>query len=82
MTTFQICVLNIQASSLVAFHDSDLKPYVVFLTPPSPNVYKMQKQQQGEVLKVHFLKMCVKDSLLNDVPSIDHGQKYRYSSYY
>jgi hypothetical protein len=54
MTTFQICVLNIQASSLVAFHDSDLKPYVVFLTPPSPNVYKMQKQQQGEVLKVDY----------------------------
>jgi hypothetical protein len=39
---------------LVAFHDSDLKPYVVFLTPPSPNVYKMQKQQQGEVLKVDY----------------------------
>ena len=28
-----------QPTSLPAFHESDLKPYVVFLTPSSPQVY-------------------------------------------
>ena len=28
-----------QPTSLPAFHDSDLKPYVVFLTPSSPQVF-------------------------------------------
>ena len=29
----------LQPTSLPAFHDSDLKPYVVFLTPSSPQVF-------------------------------------------
>ena len=34
----KICVLNLQPCSLPNIHESDLKPYVVFLTPSSPQV--------------------------------------------
>jgi len=47
----KICVLNIQPTSLPAFHDSDLKPYVVFLTPPSPHVSRHLKLKAGEQFK-------------------------------
>ncbi len=50
---FQICVLNLQPSSLQILHDSDLKPYVVFLTPPSVATFRQQKQKYGgEAMKV------------------------------
>ena len=51
----KICVLNLQPSSLPAFHESDLKPYVVFLTPASPQVSRHQAHKHGQVFKVGFL---------------------------
>lgn len=48
----KICVLNLQPGSLKILHDSDLKPYVVFLTPPSLQTYRQQRQKHGEAVKV------------------------------
>ena len=48
----KICVLNLQPSSLQILHESDLKPYVVFLTPPTLQTYRQQKQKYGELFKV------------------------------
>jgi len=47
----KICVLNLQPSSLQILHESDLKPYVVFLTPPTLQTYRQQKQKYGELFK-------------------------------
>ena len=48
----KICVLNLQPSSLQILHESDLKPYVVFLTPPTLQTYRQQKAKYGEQFKV------------------------------
>ena len=48
----KICVLNLQPSSLPSIHESDLKPYVVFLTPSSPQMSRQQAAKQGQVFKV------------------------------
>ena len=48
----KICVLNLQAASLKILHESDLKPYVVFLAPPSLQTYKQQKAKYGEQFRV------------------------------
>ena len=48
----KICVLNLQPTSLPAFHESDLKPYVVFLTPASPQVSRHQAHKNGQIFKV------------------------------
>merc|ERR1719471_1598643 len=47
----KICVLNLQPSSLPSIHQSDLKPYVVFLAPPSPQMSKQQANKHGQVFK-------------------------------
>ncbi|CAB4061261.1 MPP5 [Lepeophtheirus salmonis] len=47
----KICLLNLQPTSLQILYESDLKPYIIFLTPPSLNVYKHQKNKYGEVFK-------------------------------
>jgi len=47
----KICVLNLQPSSLMILHESDLKPYVVFLTPPTIQTYRQQKAKYGEQYK-------------------------------
>jgi MAGUK p55 subfamily protein 5 len=51
----KICVLNLQPASLPILHDSDLKPYVVFLSPPSLQMYRQQRQKHGEMIKVKDL---------------------------
>ena len=48
----KICVLNLQPVSLQILHDSDLKPYVVFLTPPTLQTYRQQRAKYGEACKV------------------------------
>ena len=48
----KICVLNLQPSSLPSIHESDLKPYVVFLTPPSPQLSRQQANKHGQLFKV------------------------------
>ena len=55
----KICVLNLQPVSLQILHDSDLKPYVVFLTPPTLQTYRQQRAKYGEACKVG--KPCFKD---------------------
>merc|ERR1711983_475667 len=47
----KICVLNLQPVSLQILHDSDLKPYVVFLTPPTLQTYRQQRAKYGEACK-------------------------------
>ena len=51
----KICVLNLQPSSLPSIHESDLKPYVVFLTPPSPQLCRQQANKHGQLFKVNWL---------------------------
>ena len=53
----KICVLNLQPSSLKILHESDLKPYVVFLTPPTLQTYRQQKAKYGEQYKVPLWKV-------------------------
>ena len=48
----KICVLNLQPVSLQILHDSDLKPYVVFLTPPTLQTYRQQRAKYGEPCRV------------------------------
>ena len=38
-------------------HESDLKPYVVFLTPPTIQTYRQQKAKYGEQYKVRHDKV-------------------------
>ena len=56
----KICVLNLQPCSLPSIHQSDLKPYVVFLTPASPQMSKLQANKHGQIFKVFFS---------NDIPT-------------
>ena len=71
-------MLNIQPSSLPAFHDSDLKPYVVFLTPPSPHISRHLKLKNGDMFKVYIqaifsnIKILVKVAL--KVSILKHSQ--------
>ena len=51
----KICVLNLQPVSLQILHDSDLKPYVVFLTPPTLQTYRQQRAKYGEPCKVRSI---------------------------
>ena len=48
----KICVLNLQPSSLPSIHESDLKPYVVFLSPAAPQLARQQAAKQGQLFKV------------------------------
>ena len=48
----KICVLNLQPVSLQILHESDLKPYVVFLTPPTLQTYRQQRAKYGEACRV------------------------------
>lgn len=47
----KICVLNLQPLSLQILHESDLKPYVVFLTPPTLQTYRQQRAKYGDPCK-------------------------------
>ena len=48
----KICVLNLHALSLKILKNSDLKPFVVFVAPPSIERLRQKKQKMGEVTKV------------------------------
>ena len=56
----KICVLNLQPVSLQILHDSDLKPYVVFLTPPTLQTYRQQRAKYGEACKVIWKKKNIR----------------------
>jgi guanylate kinase len=62
----KICVLNLHPQSLKILRNSDLKPYVVFVAPPSLEKLRQKKIRCGEAFKVseecvyemHNLERC------------------------
>lgn len=52
----KICVLNLHPQSLKILRTSDLKPYVVFVAPPSLEKLRQKKIRCGEAFKVNLLK--------------------------
>jgi MAGUK p55 subfamily protein 5 len=52
----KICVLNLHPQSLKILRSSDLKPYVVFVAPPSLEKLKQKKIRCGEAFKEDELK--------------------------
>lgn len=48
----KICVLNLHPQSLKILRTSDLKPYVVFVAPPSLEKLRQKKIRNGESYKV------------------------------
>lgn len=48
----RICVLNLHPQSLRILRASDLKPYVVFVAPPSLEKLRQKKVRSGEAYKV------------------------------
>lgn len=69
----KICVLNLQPTSLPAFHESDLKPYVVFLTPASPQVSRHQAHKNGQIFKEEDYRELV---------SISHNMEEQYGQFF
>ena len=49
----KICVLNLHPLSLKMLKHSDLKPFVVFIAPPSLEKLKQKKLKMGEPIKVN-----------------------------
>jgi MAGUK p55 subfamily protein 5 len=52
----KICVLNLHPQSLKILRTSDLKPYVVFVAPPSLEKLRQKKIRNGETYKEEELK--------------------------
>ncbi|XP_069671483.1 protein PALS1-like isoform X2 [Periplaneta americana] len=52
----KICVLNLHPQSLKILRSSDLKPYVVFVAPPSLEKLRQKKIRCGEAFKEDELK--------------------------
>uniref|UniRef100_A0A1B6FIQ7 MAGUK p55 subfamily member 5 n=1 Tax=Cuerna arida TaxID=1464854 RepID=A0A1B6FIQ7_9HEMI len=52
----KICVLNLHPQSLKILRSSDLKPYVVFVAPPSLEKLRQKKIRNGEAFKEEDLK--------------------------
>jgi len=69
----KICVLNLQPTSLPAFHESDLKPYVVFLTPSSPQASRHQAHKNGTIFK---------EEEYRDLVSISQSMEEQYGQYF
>lgn len=54
----KICVLNLHPLSLKILKSSDLKPFVVFVAPPSLEKLRQKKQRLGEPVKVRLILSC------------------------
>lgn len=52
----KICVLNLHPQSLKILRSSDLKPYVVFVAPPSLEKLRQKRIRNGEAYKEEELK--------------------------
>lgn len=48
----KICVLNLHPQSLKILRSSDLKPFVVFVAPPSLEKLRQKRLKNGEPYKV------------------------------
>lgn len=46
------CVINLHPQSLKLLRDTDLKPYVVLVAPPSLEKLRQKKERNSEPLKV------------------------------
>ncbi|CAH1402888.1 unnamed protein product [Nezara viridula] len=55
----RICVLNLHPQSLRILRNSDLKPYVVFVAPPSLEKLRQKKIRSGETYKEEELKEII-----------------------
>lgn len=55
----KICVLNLHPLSLKILKSSDLKPFVVFVAPPSLEKLRQKKQKLGEPVKDEELKETI-----------------------
>lgn len=55
----KICVLNLHPLSLKILKSSDLKPFVVFVAPPSLEKLRQKKQTLGEPVKEEELKETI-----------------------
>lgn len=55
----KICVLNLHPLSLKILKSSDLKPFVVFVAPPSLEKLRQKKQKLGEPVKEEELKETI-----------------------
>ncbi|XP_066901223.1 protein PALS1 isoform X2 [Halyomorpha halys] len=55
----RICVLNLHPQSLRILRNSDLKPYVVFVAPPSLEKLRQKKIRSGEAYKEEELKEII-----------------------
>lgn len=55
----KICVLNLHPQSLKILRTSDLKPYVVFVAPPSLEKLRQKKVRTGEAYKVSLPLLCI-----------------------
>lgn len=69
----KICVLNLQASSLPSFHQSDLKPYVVFLTPAPPQLARQQSAKHG---------LAFKEEEYRELLSISHAMEEQFGQFF
>lgn len=58
----KICVLNLHPLSLKILKSSDLKPFVVFVAPPSLEKLRQKKQKLGEPVKVSCYVYPLTDS--------------------
>lgn len=56
VTSGKICVLNLHPQSLKILRTSDLKPYVVFVAPPSLEKLRQKKIRNGESYKASTLQ--------------------------
>ncbi|CAB3378822.1 Hypothetical predicted protein [Cloeon dipterum] len=55
----KICVLNLHPQSLKILRTSDLKPYVVFVAPPSLEKLRQKKLRNGETFREEELKEII-----------------------
>ncbi|XP_052742029.1 protein PALS1 isoform X4 [Bicyclus anynana] len=55
----KICVLNLHPQSLKILRGSDLKPYTVFVAPPSLEKLRQKKIRNGEAFKEEELKEII-----------------------
>ncbi|XP_069360084.1 protein PALS1 isoform X3 [Maniola hyperantus] len=55
----KICVLNLHPQSLKILRTSDLKPYTVFVAPPSLEKLRQKKIRNGEAFKEEELKEII-----------------------
>ncbi|XP_077993004.1 protein PALS1-like isoform X2 [Glandiceps talaboti] len=75
MNSGKICVLNLHPQALKILKHSDLKPYVIFVRPPSLDRLRNMKAQTGENLKDEELRdMIEKGREMEDT----HGHYFDY----